>query len=90
MQAVQQETRIPAGVSMARFQLISKPAFSEATTGRIGLVTISTPYENAAAAEEGYDWVRAGATSVRARRMADITEDSARVPFSILHSDVQL
>ena len=32
-QAVQQETRIPAGVSMARFQLISKPAFSEAYNG---------------------------------------------------------
>ena len=32
-QAVQQETRIPAGVSMARFQLISKPAYTEAYNG---------------------------------------------------------
>ena len=68
----------------------TKPAFTEATTGRIGLVTISTPYENAAAAEEGYDWVRSGASSARAKRMADITEDSARVPFSILHSDLEI
>ena len=68
----------------------TKPAFTEATTGRYGLVTISIPYENAAAAEEGYEWVRSGASSPRAKRMSDITEDSVRVPFQILHSDIDL
>ena len=65
-------------------------AFTESTTGRYGLVTISIPYENAAAAEEGYDWVRSAAGTPRAKRMSDITEDSVRVPFQILHSDVQM
>ena len=68
----------------------TKPAFTETTTGRYGLVTISIPYENAAAAEEGYDWVRSAAGTPRAKRMSDITEDSVRVPFQILHSDVQM
>ena len=68
----------------------TKPAFTETTTGKSGLVTISVPYENVAAAQEGYEWVRANATSARARRMSDITEDSARVPFQILHSNVQM
>ena len=68
----------------------TKPAFTEATTGRYGLVTISIPYENAAAAEEGYEWVRSEASSPRAKRMSDISEDSVRVPFQILHSDIDL
>ncbi|MEK9981498.1 MAG: hypothetical protein VW993_07155, partial [Deltaproteobacteria bacterium] len=33
VQALEEETRIPAGVSLSRFKLISQPAFSEAYNG---------------------------------------------------------
>ncbi len=33
VQALEEETRIPAGVSMSRFKLISQPTFSEAYNG---------------------------------------------------------
>ena len=68
----------------------TKGALTETTTGRYGLITISVPYESNAAAQEGYEWVRAGGTSSRAKRMADITQDSARVPFRIFHSNVEM
>ena len=37
----------------------TKGALTETTTGRYGLNTISVPYESNAAAQEGYEWVRA-------------------------------
>ena len=64
----------------------TKPLLSENTTGRGNILVISTPYEDFAAAEEGWLRVRAMAQTTRGQRLLEITEESVRIPTIILHS----
>ena len=67
----------------------TKPLLTENTTGRSNLLVITTPYENFETAEEGWLRVRGMSGTSRGRRLAEITQESMRIPTLVLHRTLQ-
>ena len=68
----------------------TRPTLTSSTTGQQGLLTLSSPSENWAAAEQTYERFQSAQEEPMRKRMSDISEGRSRVPFFILGNTIQM